>query len=244
MRKWLSAFTLIELLVVIAIIAILAGMLLPALARAREEARRATCKSNLRQIAVGCIAYSEPNGDFWPAQNDWTGSVSASEADDIDPDHYKSLALLYPAYVDDVKIFQCPSTDQKTEVSVVNDGGSIRRSFGDLDQQENTGYGYDPTCHFRDVTPGSALAADMDGSSSTDAETETSNHSQGQNVMYFDSHVKWQSANFASADPLDNIYIQQWSHDLTGGTSDPYYWGEDTDSNIKRTADDSTSDAP
>jgi len=67
MRKWLSAFTLIELLVVIAIIAILAGLLLPALARAREESRRKSCNSNLGQIVKGATTYQEPNGDFFPA---------------------------------------------------------------------------------------------------------------------------------------------------------------------------------
>lgn len=66
MRKWLSAFTLIELLVVIAIIAILAAMLLPALARAREEGRRAVCKNNLEQIARAAASYQNNMHDYWP----------------------------------------------------------------------------------------------------------------------------------------------------------------------------------
>ena len=63
-----NGFTLVELLVVIAIIAILAGLLLPGLARAKEQARIIQCLSNLRQIGFGMMLYVDAMRDFW---NDW-----------------------------------------------------------------------------------------------------------------------------------------------------------------------------
>ena len=66
MKRGYFGFTLIELLVVVVIIAILAGLLLPALSSAREKSRRTACASNLRQLGIGMMAYAGDNANHLP----------------------------------------------------------------------------------------------------------------------------------------------------------------------------------
>jgi prepilin-type N-terminal cleavage/methylation domain-containing protein/prepilin-type processing-associated H-X9-DG protein len=89
---WGRGFTLIELLVVIAIIAILAGMLLPALARAKEAGKKISCLNNMRQLSLSVKMYAGDNDDQYPVRSNWTASSPAWP--EVLRDNYKDLKLL------------------------------------------------------------------------------------------------------------------------------------------------------
>ena len=110
-----TAFTLIELLVVIAIIAILAAILFPVFARARENARRSSCQSNLKQMGLGMLQYVQDFDETYPpvsinnglAPSQYSSSVPFAWSDALQP------------YIKSTQLYQCPSdeTEQGTLVS-------------------------------------------------------------------------------------------------------------------------------
>ncbi|HUT34018.1 MAG TPA: type II secretion system protein [Planctomycetota bacterium] len=203
-----QGFTLIELLVVIAIIAILAGMLLPALARAREEARRIRCRNNLNQLAKGMATYLNECGDNrfypWPVGRDGCG-------DKANPDFGGAewLASLYwTKIIPDPGVYICPSSpdsnEQGTELgslgvpagaTVLSRDSVSYCGMGDksvgiyLFSKQNKGGSYNTSqlAIRDDFPPNEPMGCD-----DTD---EPINHGERDNggmaVLFFDSHVEY-----------------------------------------------------
>lgn len=135
MKRQYKAFTLIELLVVIAIIAILAAILFPVFARARENARRSSCMSNMKQLGLGMMQYLQDYDEQYPVnyRNDgYMWSVGEAGVIQTDPSmpgaKFTTVAasasgnfvtwmdLIYP-YVKSVQIFACPSSRTATNIA-------------------------------------------------------------------------------------------------------------------------------
>jgi len=200
-----NAFTLIELLVVIAIIAILAAILFPVFARARENARRASCLSNLKQIALGEMMYTQDYDERLSGYMQ-TGAFG----------RYTPWAYILQPYLKSDQLLDCPNTKAYTEnkagdpqsyylyrsygynIYLGGDGGSISLAaigtpsetvmFADnLSSDANTNYG------FWELNPPSSCAGTnwwlltSHGCSGGIVQR----HFDGASVAYADGHVKW-----------------------------------------------------
>ena len=146
-----EGFTLIELLVVIAIISILAAILFPVFARARESARRASCLSNLKQIGLGIMQYTQDYDERYPASLDgpaggpynthvkagWPGAKYRINGSS----HLVSwMDMIFP-YLQNVQIFVCPSQpDSSTLTGSTQDASSYGYS-GAISGYDNDHYG-------------------------------------------------------------------------------------------------------
>lgn len=191
-NKHTSGFTLLEILIVIAIVVLLAALLFPAFARAKEKAHMATCSSNLRQIYVGLNIYAADYNRYYPPPRSY--ELSTIDCDWMD--------ALYP-YIKSAKVFQCPSnprgdyqptckpSETLEDRTILNhDGSYIINTGGKIHLRESNFYSPSSTLLLTEGTSASFGITGM-GNPNIEHSGIEAHHNNGCNVCFADGHVKW-----------------------------------------------------
>ncbi|MBN1444913.1 MAG: DUF1559 domain-containing protein, partial [Candidatus Omnitrophica bacterium] len=186
------------LLVVIAIIAILAAMLLPALARAREQARRAVCISNLKQIGLAMKMYSQDYREFFPQTSAVIINCSTFANAGNAMTAAGTLNLLYPKYISAEKTFICPSDLEPDTVDMADH--EISQLGGDEILEDACSYAVALRLN-EQTSVDTVLTVDKSGHPNWPGERWDrllqgpdgwKNHKKdGVNALYVGGHVKW-----------------------------------------------------
>ncbi len=182
-------FTLIELLVVIAIIAILAAILFPVFARAREKARQTSCLSNVKQIGLGNLMYAQDYDEKTVYGSGWQY-----------PNGSLSWQLKVEPYIKNRQIFQCPSNPNGefiywTQPLVYGYSRNVEqnRSLGEFRFPAQTamlGDGVHPAVEYpRGIVPLSCRG--WDPCHTVEPTQDHFLHNGGNNIVFYDGHAKW-----------------------------------------------------
>ncbi len=206
MRGRSFGFTLIELLVVIAIIAILAAILFPVFARARENARRSSCQSNLKQIGLGILQYNQDYDERMPPS--FSGNFPGYAA--AVPVGEAAWAVLVQPYVKSAQLFVCPSHTKSTTymnrtnntilMSYVCNGIADANNFGGVQPMNRVAFGGGAALsQFESPTQTLLVMEQIGNSASPDlftvgdlgtGQVDFTNHLGMSNYLFADGHVK------------------------------------------------------
>jgi prepilin-type N-terminal cleavage/methylation domain-containing protein/prepilin-type processing-associated H-X9-DG protein len=235
-----AGFTLIELLVVIAIIALLAAILFPVFARARENARRSSCQSNLKQLGIGFAQYIQDSDGRYPHAEDSEVTVTGSNSQTVvyptsDPSYLWPLKI--EPYLKNRQVFLCPSL--KNGINVFQRGGGTNLTTactfgwnaGDPAVNANrVAYGYNtfylgggqrnaaPSSCRLNVAP-NATQHYTNGQGATDASIEAT---AGTILLLDNSYHNYNQLPAYVADPLNFTDAEGEMWETASGTPDAY----------------------